>query len=78
MYRGLDSLHKFFIDIFEEEKEILEKLKDFQKTPMNLSDEEKIQHRMAASCYVCECSFSAENRKVRDPCHVLGNYRGAA
>ena len=27
MYRGIDSVHKFFIDIFEEEKEILEKLR---------------------------------------------------
>ena len=62
----------------EEEKEILEMLKDFQKTPMNLSDEEKIQHKKATNCYVCECSFTAENRKVRDHCHVLGNYRGAA
>ena len=41
MYRGLDSVNKFFTDIFEEEKEILEKLKQFQKTPMNLSIEEK-------------------------------------
>ena len=45
MYRGLDSVHKFFTDIFEEEKEILEKLKVFQKTPMNLSNEEKIHHK---------------------------------
>ena len=35
MYRGIDSVHKFFTDIFEEEKEILEKLKNFQKTPSN-------------------------------------------
>ena len=78
MYRGLDSVEKFFTDIFEEEKEILEKLKEFQKTPMNLSEEEKSQHKKATSCYVCNCDFTAENRKVRDHCHVLGNYRGAA
>ena len=82
MYRGLDSAEKFFTDIFEEEKEILEKLKEFQKTPMNLSAEEKSQHKKATSCYVCNCDFTAENRKVKkkvkDHCHVLGNYRGAA
>ena len=47
MYRGLDSVHKFFTGIFEEEKEILEKLKVFQKTSMNLSNEEKIHHKEA-------------------------------
>ena len=78
MYRGLDSVEKFFTDIFEEEKEILEKLKEFQNTPMKLSNKEKRHHKLATSCYVCKCSFTAENRKVRDHCHVLGNYRGAA
>ena len=78
MYRGLDSVNKFFTDIFEEEKEILEKLKQFQKTPMNLSIEEKMSHKNATTCYVCECIFSIDNRKVRDHCHVTGNYRGAS
>ena len=45
---------------------------------MNLSNEEKIHHKKATTCYVCNCDFTAENRKVRDHCHVLGNYRGAA
>ena len=78
MYRGLDSVNKFFTDIFEEEKEILEKLKQFQKTPINLSIEEKVHHKNATTCYVCECNFSNENPKVREHCHVTGNYRGAS
>ena len=78
MYRGTDSVHKFFTDIFEEEKEILEKLKSFQNTPLNLSYKEKMHHKNATKCYVCDCSFTDKNRKVRDHCHVLGNYRGAA
>ena len=72
MYRGIDSVHKFFTDIFEDEKEILEKMKTFQKTPLNLSYEEKLHHEKATKCYVCDCSFTDENRKVRDHCHVLG------
>ena len=47
MYRGLNSVNKFFSDIFEEEKEILDKLKQFKNTPMNLSPEEKIHHKNA-------------------------------
>ena len=78
MYRGFDSVHKFFTDIFEEEEEIIEKLKEFKKTPMKLSNEEKMHPKKATTCYVCNCDFTAENRKVRDHCHVLGNYRGAA
>ena len=78
MYRGLDSVSKFFSDIFEEEQEILDKLRKFQKTPMNLSSDEKIHHKNATICYVCKGKFTNENPKVRDHCHVTGNYRGAA
>ena len=78
MYRGLDIVNKFFTDIFEEEEEILEKLNKFQNTPMYMSNEENMHHKKATRCYVCNCDFNAENRKVRDHCHVLGNYRGAA
>ena len=78
MYRGLNSINKFFSDIFEEEEEILEKLKQFKSTPMNLTSEDQINHKNATNCYVCECIFTAENRKVKDHCHVTGNYRGAS
>ena len=78
MYRGVDCVNKFFSDIFEEEKQILEKLKEFKNTPMNLSNEDKINYKNATKCYVCNCSFTAENHKVRDHCHVTGYYRGAS
>jgi len=78
MYRGLDSVSKFFSDIFEEEQEILDKLREFQKTPMNLSSDERIHQKNATTCYVCKGEFTNENPKVRDRCHVNGNNRGAA
>ena len=46
MYRGVDSVNKFFSDIFEEEKEILEKLKEFKNTPMELSNEDQLIIKM--------------------------------
>ena len=52
MFRGLNSVNKFFSDIFEEEQEILAKLREFQKTPMNLSFEEKLHHR---NCFNLLC-----------------------
>ena len=73
IYRGLNSVNKFFSNIFEEENEILDKLKQFKNTPMNLTSEEKIYHENAESCYVCDSSFTIENRKVR----VTGSNRGA-
>ena len=45
---------------------------------MKLSTEEQNNHKNATNCYVCHCSFTTENHKVRDHCHVTGNYRGAS
>ena len=78
MYRGVDSVNKFFSDIFEGEKEILENLKEFKNTLMELFNEDQINHKNAKKIYVCNCSFTAENHKVRDHCHVTGNYRGSS
>ena len=78
MYRRVDSVDKFFSDIFEEEKEILEKLKEFKNTPMNLSNEDQINYKNATNYYVCNCRFTVENDKVRDHCRVTGYYRGAS
>ena len=58
MYRGLDSVHEFFTDVFEEEKDILEKLQTFKKTPLNLSSEENIRYEKATQCYVCGNNFT--------------------
>lgn len=33
---------------------------------------------VAATCHICEMPFSDENKKVRDHCHLTGQYRGPA
>ena len=32
----------------------------------------------ADTCYIRNCEFTKSNYKVRDHCHITGNYRGAA
>ena len=36
------------------------------------------QFRNATHCYLCNKSFDTTDKKVRDHCHLTGNYRGAA
>ena len=36
------------------------------------------EYKIATNCYVCQGVFTEDNKKVRDHCHVSGNYRGAA
>lgn len=36
------------------------------------------KHARANHCYLCKQHFSVENKKVRDHCHITGQYRGPA
>src|SRR5271165_1699195 len=80
MFRGEDSIYKFFEALFEEEKEINEYMKTFYTTRMILTTKQIEKHNITTKCYVCHENFTdeEEKRKVRDHCHVSGKYRGAA
>ena len=46
-----------------------------------LTNEEKKLHRKQKVCYICKKEFSTNDKKyqkVRDHCHYIGKYRGAA
>src|SRR5207245_5212444 len=78
MYRGKDSVYKFFEDIFEEEKQIDEYMKAFYKSKMILTKDDWKEYNQAKCCYICKESFTKENYKVRDHCHVTNKFRGQA
>src|SRR2546426_12287285 len=78
MYRGKDSVYKFFEDIFEEEKQIDEYMKEFYQSKMILTKDDWKIYNQAECCYVCKESFTDENYKVRDHCHVTNKFRGPA
>jgi Recombination endonuclease VII len=78
MYRGKDAIYKFFEDLFEEEKQIDQYMREFEKTKTILTKDDKNEYNHAKVCYVCNESFTQENYKVKDHCHVTGKFRGPA
>ena len=40
--------------------------------------EEEEQFQSSNTCQICEKVIDDDNEKVRDHCHVTGNFRGAA
>ena len=78
MYRGKNAAYKFIEAIVEEYdycKRIMKK--HFNKhLVMFVDEEEKLQ--LANSCWICSQLFDVGDEKVRDHCHVIGKFRGAA
>ena len=49
------------------------------KKPMDkLTNEQNVEFVTAKECHICFKKFSSKDRKVRDHCHYIGKYRGAA
>jgi hypothetical protein len=45
---------------------------------MNLTDEQTKEYKKAKVCHICEQLIKPGQVKVRDHCHITGEYRGAA
>ena len=86
-YRGKDCMKKFSKDL----REHVSKTINYEKKKMiQLTTEEKIYHNKQKICYICKKEFNnndmaelssverKKNYKVRDHCHYMGKYRGAA
>ena len=76
-YRGENCLAWFAKELYELARYVKAVLATV--VPMaNLTPEEREKFRNAAKCHVCDKPFTSEDTRVRDHCHLIGRYRGAA
>ena len=77
-YRDKDCMKKFSKDLREHASKII----NYEKKKMILlTIEEKICHNKQKIFYICKKEFNnndKKNYKVREHCHYMGKYRGAA
>ena len=77
-YRGKNAANKSIEAILEEydfRKKIMKKHFD-KNLFMSVHEEERFQ--LSNSCWICDKIFDVGDEKVRDHCHITGNFRGAA
>ena len=77
-YRGDHCMKKFCKDLREHATKII----NYEKKKMiPLIKKEEKKHNKRKVCYMCKIEFDTndkKNYKVRDHCHYMGKYRGAA
>lgn len=78
LYRGKEAAAKFINWLKDDIKEIDEALQEI--APMQLSASDEHDFEVAQRCHICQRSFENSDRftKVRDHCHITGQFRGAA
>ena len=78
IYRGENSISYFMLDILSE-VEYCQKMiaTEFQK-PLQMTDEEQELFTTAEECHICGKKYLDTEVRVRDHCHITGQYRGSA
>ena len=83
LYRGEDAMDVFFQQLEQELENIREDLKN--ERPLAMTEEEQEAHNNAGKCWICDGPFKPYRDgdchglwKVKDHCHITGEYRGAA
>ncbi len=71
-----EDIGRIFFETLESE---IRKVCDMIKYPKKMKKGEgKREYDSATNCHICGKGFSETDRKVKDHCHISGNFRGAA
>ena len=75
MYTGENAAERFVHDLQQEAKQLFDEYIATPK-PMLLTATELRSFNNATTCHICTKPLGDD--KVRDHCHIVGSYRGAA
>ena len=78
VFRGENAVYKFMENMLEEVdwcKSIMEE--QFNK-PLVMTEENEIDFQKATKCHICDRQYQDEDIRVRDHCHITGEFRGSA
>lgn len=73
-YSGEDCVVHFFDTILNLEKKLLEKME--QIIPLTMCEADIVNFNVSKTCHICEKPLHGD--KVRDHCHITGEFKGAA
>ena len=88
IYRGDDCIEKFILKMLSEVEDCQRIVRDRFQKPLFMTSQNERDFQNSTVCHICERSFKAKDllihddgdimNKVRDHCHITGEYRGAA
>ena len=76
--RGEDSINKFMQQILIEVHYCQEIISTKYNKPLQMTDEDERQFKAAEECHICGHQYKEIDIRVRDHCHITGQYRGSA
>ena len=78
VFRGENAVYNFMEKMLEEVdwcKQTMEK--HFDK-PLKMTEKDEVDFQKAAKCHICDQQYLDKDIRVRDHCHITGEFRGSA
>ena len=77
-YRGEKAVYKFMQAMLDEVKYCRQTIKYKFNKPLVMSPEDEDKFQKATSCHICGKKYKKTDKRVRDHCHINGEFRGSA
>ncbi|XP_068731100.1 uncharacterized protein [Montipora capricornis] len=78
IYRGEKAVHKFMENMLNEVRYCKNVMKKHFDKPLRMTKDDEDKFKKADKCHICEKEYNKTDVRVRDHCHVTGQYRGSA
>ena len=78
IYRGEKAVYKFMEAMLDEVKYCKKVMKKEFNKPLRMTKDNEKEFQKADKCHICEKEYNKTDVRVRDHCHVTGQYRGSA
>ena len=78
IYRGENAVHNFMESMLKEVKYCKKVMKTFFNKPLKMTKDDETNFKKATSCHICDKQYTEKDVRVRDHCHITGEYRGSA
>lgn len=76
LFRGKQCIREFLDSLENEVKVIYDTYLNIIKPMHPLTAEQESEYAFSNTCYICERPFTSQEAKVKDHCHLTGQYRG--
>ena len=78
IHRGENAVHKFMENMLEEVNWCKSIMKKHFNKPLEMTKENEIDFKKATKCHICDQQYTDKDIRVRDHCHITGEFRGSA
>ena len=78
IYRGEDSIKTFMEQMLSEVQYCQKIISTKFNKPLQMTDEDEQQFKAAEECHICGKKYKETDIRVRNHCHITGQYSGSA